>query len=553
MCAKKNLTKGLLENQQKKTDNFVLLDCTLRDGGYYNAWDFDIVLIQEYLEAMSAAAVNVVELGFRSLNTEGFKGACAYTSDEFLERLKLPSGLTIGVMVNGSELASPESREEVLQALFPLSAANACFSLVRIACHAHEFRDVLPAANWLKDRGFKVGFNLMQIADKSESEVVGLAKEAACYPVDVLYFADSMGGMSPEQTSQIIEWIRQGWSGPMGIHTHDNMGLSIQNTLRALDEGVTWADSTVTGMGRGPGNAKTEEMVIEMGERRDISVNMVPLMRLIREHFKPMREHYGWGTNSYYYLAGKYAIHPSYIQEILNDSRCDEEDILAAIEHLRGEGGKKFNLSTFDAARHFYQGDAVGSWDPALMIKGREVLLLGSGPSVEKHQAAIESYIHRKKPLVMALNTQSAIDASLIDVRVACHPVRLLADCEAHIRLPQPLIAPVSMLPAEVKESLAKKCTLDFGLKVERERFEFKQHYCTIPTSLVVAYALAIIASGGATQTLMSGFDGYGADDPRSQEMQNLLSLYQSSPEVMPLLAVTPTRYSLPTKSIYAL
>jgi 4-hydroxy 2-oxovalerate aldolase len=549
----KSLQNIFLENTSEPISSPIMLDCTLRDGGYYNAWDFGAALTQKYLEAVSLAGVNCVEIGFRSLSTKGFKGAYAYSTDEFLESLKVPANIVLGVMVNGSELASLESQCSVLEALFPLTADKACFKVVRIACHTHEVHNVLPATSWLKDRGFVVGFNLMQVADKSESEVIALAKAAACYPLDVLYFADTMGGMSPERTALIIGWIRKGWSGPMGIHTHDNMGLALHNSLRALDEGVTWVDSTVTGMGRGPGNARTEEMVIEMGERRGLAVNMVPLMRLIREHFKPMQEHYGWGTNSYYYLAGKYAIHPTYIQEMLNDSRYDDEDILAVIEHLRIEGGKKFNLNILDAARHFYQGDPIGSWNPATMVNGREVLLLGSGPGVSKHRGAIESYIRRNKPLVMALNTQSAVDAELIDVRVACHPVRLLADCETHTRLPQPLITPASMLPEDVKESLSGKDVLDFGLKVEIDRFEFGQHYCSVPTSLVIAYALAIVTSGNAKRVLMSGFDGYGADDPRSQEMQKLLSLYQSNPEAVPLVAVTPTRYSLPTQSIYAL
>ena len=34
-----------------------ILDCTLRDGGYYNNWDFSKELIEDYLEAMSAAKV----------------------------------------------------------------------------------------------------------------------------------------------------------------------------------------------------------------------------------------------------------------------------------------------------------------------------------------------------------------------------------------------------------------------------------------------------------------------------------------------------------------
>lgn len=531
----------------------VALDCTLRDGGYYNAWDFSAPLVQQYLEAMSGAGVDIVELGFRSLKVEGFNGAAAYTSDEFLENLNLPSKLKIGVMVNGSELACSDTLEENLSALFPLSAGNARFSLVRIACHALEFKNVLPAANWLKDRGFQVGFNLMQVADKSESVVVDLAREASRYPIDVLYFADSMGGMNPNQVRQVTSWIRQGWSGSLGIHTHDNMGLALQNSLTALDEGCTWVDSTVTGMGRGPGNARTEELVIELAERQGSSVNMVPLMRLIREHFKPMQQRYGWGTNCYYYLAGKYSIHPTYIQEMLNDSRYDEEDILAVISHLRVEGGKKFSLNTLDAARHFYQGEPTGSWDPASMIKGREVFLLGAGPGVLHHRQAIESYIRRRNPFVVALNTQCGVAAELIDVRVACHPVRLLADCEAHTQLPQPLITPYSMLPDDLKESLASKQTLDFGLKVVTEGFEFGKYYCSVPNSLVLAYALAVVTSGKADRILMSGFDGYGADDPRSHEMQTLLTSYKACPEAVPLIAVTPTRYSLTAQSIYAL
>jgi 4-hydroxy 2-oxovalerate aldolase len=109
------------------------------------------------------------------------------------------------------------------------------------------------------------------------------------------------------------------------------------------------------------------------------------------------------------------------------------------------------------------------------------------------------------------------------------------------------------MLPEDVKASLSGKKTLDFGLKVEPEGFKFGRLYCSVPTSLVIAYALAIVTSGKAARVLMAGFDGYGADDPRSQEMQNLLSLYQSNPEAVPLVAVTPSRYSLPAQSIYAL
>ena len=531
----------------------IVLDCTLRDGGYYNSWNFPLDITNRYLEAMQAAGVDIVELGLRSLINKGFKGASAYCTDAYLHSLCLPAGLQVAVMVNAAELVGERPLEAALAALFPVTASESPVDVVRIACHVHEFAQALPASRWLKERGYVVGFNLMQVADRSQQEVEALSLEASQYPLDALYFADSMGSMNPQQTTQIVSWLRKHWDGPLGIHTHDNMGMALLNSLQALDDGVTWLDATVTGMGRGPGNARTEELVIEIAERRGQKTNIVPLMGLIRTFFQPLKNRCGWGSNPYYYLAGKYGIHPTYIQEMLGDSRYDEEDLLAVIEHLRVEGGKKFSLNTLDAARHFYQGAPIGHWHPSELMQDREVLLLGTGPGVSEHREAIQAYIRQQQPLVIALNTQTAIDAEMIDLRVACHPVRLLADCEAHTKLPQPLITPASMLPEDVKTALQGKELYDFGLSVAADTFNFNPSSCTLPTSLVIAYALAITSSGQAKRVLMAGFDGYGADDPRSVEMQKVLNLYSQHPQSVPLVAVTASRYNLPTQSIYAL
>jgi 4-hydroxy 2-oxovalerate aldolase len=531
----------------------IFLDCTPRDGGYYNDWDFSQELIQNYMIAMQSVGVSYVELGLRSIKNQGFKGASAYTTDDYLRSLEVPSELSLGVMVNGAELVGEVPMELVLEQLFPEDAKTSLVKLVRIACHAHEFSKSLLAVQWLKNKGFMVGFNLMQIATRSQSEVEELSAEASGYPIDVLYFADSMGGMTPEDIKRTIGWLRKSWVGPLGIHTHDNLGLALQNTMTALDCGVTWVDSTITGMGRGPGNAKTEQLAIELAERRGQRCNLVPLMSLIKQVFKPMQDQKGWGTNTYYYLAGKYGIHPSYIQQMLGDNRYSEEDILAVIDHLKIEGGKEFSLNTLDAARHFYKGPSRGTWSPKKIFKGREVLLLGSGPGVKDHKAVIESYIKKYSPLVLALNTQSSISQSLIDFRIACHPTRLLADCETHVNLPQPLITPASMLSNDVQDALGGKELLDFGLGVQVNSFDFKESHCVLPISIVVAYALAVVTSGESSRLMLAGFDGYLADDPRSEEMMKLLNLYKSQASAIEVLAITPTNYQINSKSIYAL
>ena len=532
-----------------------ILDCTLRDGGYYNSWDFDSDLVQAYLNAMATLKIDYVEIGLRSLKNQGFKGGFSYSTDRFLTLLNIPLELEskIAVMVNASELvAESPGLAKTLESLFNPKSKSPV-SLVRIACHVHEFGQALPAADWLKEQGYVVGFNLMQIADRSDEEILQLAQKASEHSIDTLYFADSMGSLNPEQVTHIVNVIRQGWTGDIGIHTHDNMGQALANSKAAVEAGVTWIDGTVTGMGRGPGNVQTEYLTLALAQYRKNSGNITQLLEVIRRYFKPLQAKHQWGTNPYYYLAGQYGIHPSYIQEMLSDSRFNEEDILAAIEHLKVEGGKMYRADHLDAARHFYASQAKGSWNPQSLFKDKEVLLLGTGPGVSQHRQAIEDFIRVRQPVVIALNTQSAMEQDLIDVRITCHPVRLLADCETHVQLPQPLITPASMLPADVVESLKGKVLYDYGLKVQEVTFEVQENYCVTPTSLVIAYALATLAGGKAKQIYLAGFDGYGADDPRRKEVDYILHLYQKTIRQSEVISLTPTLYEVDAVSIYGL
>ena len=102
----------------------------------------------------------------------------------------------------------------------------------------------------------------MQCSERSEEEIVQTGALAAKHPIDVLYFADSMGGMSSAQVAKTVHLLRLNWKKDLGIHTHDNMGRAFSNIDQATEEGVSWIDGTVMGMGRGPGNAKTEYLLI---------------------------------------------------------------------------------------------------------------------------------------------------------------------------------------------------------------------------------------------------------------------------------------------------
>ena len=530
-----------------------LIDCTLRDGGYYNSWDFSIELINDYLHVMHGLPIDYVELGFRSFKSDGFKGGCAYTTDKFIEQLNVPKELKLGVMINASEIVNhKQGLPFALSQLFK-PAEQSPLTLVRIACHMHEFESALPGCTLLKEMGYEVGINLMQISESSREEIEKIAYLTNKYAIDVLYFADSLGSMCPARTSEIINNLRSHWNGPLGIHTHDNMGRAMSNSMQAISDGVTWVDSTVTGMGRGPGNLQTEYLVIEISEMKQISINIKPLLSIINKYFKPLQKIYEWGMNPYYYLSGKNSIHPTFVQVMLSDPRYDEEDLLTVINNLSKTGDKKFSLQTLENGRNFYKVKPHGSWSPLNLIQGREVLIIGAGISANHHKEALENFIHKSNPIVIGLNTNVSISENLINIRAASHPIRILSDCSTHVKLPQELVIPKSMLPQTILSSLEDKKLLDFGIDVQSDKFDFNDFYCTVPSTLVLAYALGIATSGKASRIFLAGFDGYSADDPRTSELDKLFNTFQKTTGVPPVTSITKTNYKIESISVYSM
>ena len=113
-----------------------ILDCTLRDGGYYNNWDFSREVVNDYLRVMSLVRIDYVEVGFRSFKAKNFKGPTWYTTESYLNSLSIPKNLIIGVMVNASELIShslgifkstPEVPFDVRWIIWGLSAVEILF------------------------------------------------------------------------------------------------------------------------------------------------------------------------------------------------------------------------------------------------------------------------------------------------------------------------------------------------------------------------------------------------------------------------------------------
>ncbi|MBR2420477.1 MAG: hypothetical protein IKB14_07165, partial [Rikenellaceae bacterium] len=81
-----------------------ILDCTLRDGGYYNDWDFDSRTVDCYLAAMNRLPVDMIEVGYRSLPSKSYMGRFGYSPRFELERVRERSQKQVAVMFNEKDI-----------------------------------------------------------------------------------------------------------------------------------------------------------------------------------------------------------------------------------------------------------------------------------------------------------------------------------------------------------------------------------------------------------------------------------------------------------------
>ena len=66
-----------------------ILDCTLRDGGYYTNWDFDTNIIDNYIKYTNDLKIDYIEIGYRNKKKlNEYRGQFFYTPLHTLKYFK---------------------------------------------------------------------------------------------------------------------------------------------------------------------------------------------------------------------------------------------------------------------------------------------------------------------------------------------------------------------------------------------------------------------------------------------------------------------------------
>lgn len=309
-----------------------VLDCTIRDGGLVNNFDFNDDFVKNLYNTCIESGVDYMELGYKSskkIFAPSKYGIWKFCNEDDIRRIvgDNNSPLKLSVM---ADTGKTDYHEDILP------KQQSAIDMIRIATYIHQIPSAIDMIKDAHDKGYETCVNLMSISLISESELDDALEMLSRSEADCIYLVDSFGALYSEQirvlTRKYLQVAEQ-TGKKIGIHTHNNQQLAYANTIEALVMGASYLDATMAGLGRGAGNCPLELL---LGFLRNPKYNLRPVVKFIQENIPALQEKgVEWGFNIPYMLTGQLNLHPKIAIDYL-DSK-DKNDHLSFYDKLMNE------------------------------------------------------------------------------------------------------------------------------------------------------------------------------------------------------------------------
>lgn len=293
-----------------------LLDATLRDGSYAVDFNFEPEFVQELLRRLDSSGVGLIEIG-HGLGIEAERDGAKLCNISLSDWVSLAQESLD--RARWGFFAQPRfSRPETVAAL-----SNEGMSFLRVGLRAESITQNMDYLRRVVDSCENVYLNLMKTSatdpEKIPQLLDGLPTELAG-----VYVVDSFGAMLPEVVRRYVSAVAEVVS-VVGFHGHDNLGMANANSIAAVEAGATFLDGTLSGIGRGAGNAQLESIAAILELIRPGSHDYASLARhaaFCRQSLTPI-----FDDRSLQVLGGAIGVHSELFPEIVTLSTETNLDI----------------------------------------------------------------------------------------------------------------------------------------------------------------------------------------------------------------------------------
>jgi len=470
-----------------------VLDCTLRDGGYCNRWEFGYENTKKITTALVEAEIDIVECGFLTNVTEYNQDVTRYNTLEQLKRV-IPeerNGKIFVAMMNYGEYNVCELPE----------CDNSSIDGIRVAFHKKNLIEALEDCKVIKSKGYKVFVQAMVSLCYSDEEFLELIHRVNAFEPYAFYIVDSFGMMKGKDLTRLFYMVehnlnKQIW---IGFHSHNNMQLAYSNAQILLSVRTNRnliVDSSVYGMGRGAGNLNTELFIDFLNENYEKNYQLKPLLTIIDEILNDFYQQNYWGYSLPNYISAVHNAHPNYAGYLDDKKTLTVEDMNEIFEMMDKEKKYSFDKQYIEELYSRY---------------------MATGVVQEEHRDVLEKELKNKRIVLIAPGKSSAEQKALI-TRAALEEDTILISVNFDYSFVPTNYIFLSNLRRfkELDRSKKEKCIVTSNIPADgiflQTKYRDLVNQCDAVKDNAGLLAIKFLINCGVAEILLAGFDGYSHD-----------------------------------------
>lgn len=384
-----------------------ILDCTLRDGGYINDWEFGHNNLLSIYERLVESCVDIIEVGFID-ERRPFD----------INRSIFPDTRSIQKIYGSIQKKAPMTVAMIDYGTCDIKNIQPCaeswINGIRVIFKKHLMREALEYCAQLKNLGYKVFAQLVSITSYSDEDLlqlVGLVNDVEPYAVSMV---DTYGLLTPTELLHCYEILDNEVNAQIqiGFHAHNNMQLAFANAITFLQKETKRnivVDGTLYGMGKSAGNAPLELVVNYMNERFGANYKIDQMLEAIEESVLDIYNKFPWDYKLFFYLSAKNKCHPNYVSYFQSKSNLSVTDLDKLLENIRPEENKL--LYKKDIAAKSYDGYLSKTSDDSadlkklkVMLNAKRILVIGPGKNIVLQNEKVLNFIKSENPFCISIN-----------------------------------------------------------------------------------------------------------------------------------------------------
>ncbi|HAQ2201214.1 TPA: 3-hydroxy-3-methylglutaryl-CoA lyase, partial [Enterococcus faecium] len=386
-------------------NNVQILDCTLRDGGYCNNWEFGFDNTKKIISGLIESGIEIIECGFLTNKTVYNKNVTKYTTLEELAQIipEKREGKLFVAMMNYGEYNIEDLPD------YDGSSIDG----IRIAFHKKNCNEALKLCREIKKKGYLVFVQAMVSLNYTDEEFLAVIKNVNQFKPYAFYIVDSFGMMKGKDLTRLFYMIEHNLEKDIqiGFHSHNNMQLAYSNAQKLITVQTNRSliiDSSVYGMGRGAGNLNTELFVEYLNDNAGKKYQLKPLLYIIDEILNSFYQKSYWGYSLPNYISAVHNAHPNYASYLSYKNTLTIEAMNEIFEMMDEE--KKVSYDKQYIEDLYYKYMETGKIQEEYMeelrkfLSDKKILLIAPGKSSVDEVERIKEFVTKEEVVIISVN-----------------------------------------------------------------------------------------------------------------------------------------------------